>query len=416
MRLILILSALQGIVLAQKDQTHTKEFCETRMSRTPVSDTPRITIDTKVKVTASKPYCERKHKHETFEVNLGPLTSTSVTRSIYTSSVTAPQKLKTLTITKTLTKTAVTTPTSYKTDTTVYTTTSTLTSIITVPTVSGFIPLTSASGFVTRKRSRYKRDLPKRNAWEDITRVLASQVFPRKAKPKNKPMHLEDPCTIEIEPGDKNHPVQPTQFRGVVACYRSVQITKTVLFKSCIAWTKTITLDRKTVIKHDITRGWATSTVTEADTTMTADDTVTTTSTLTKATTTKTTTETETVTRTDFAPAESSWAACSAENLIDAANGGHGINAVNIGKNTYNVLPLVTPYDCCVECQKRPNCIFSVAYHHKCYLVIGTACLLDQTFGTSFTTLKKLLPENGPTLSNGPCGHIRNAGDAGGAG
>ncbi|KAF4420143.1 hypothetical protein FACUT_11308 [Fusarium acutatum] len=347
MRLILILYALQGAALAQKDQTHTKEFCETRMSRTPVSDTPRVTISTKVKLTASKPYCDRKHKHETFKINLGPVTSTIVTRSINTISVTAPKKLKTLTITKTLTKTAATTPTTIKTDTTVYTTTSTLTSTVTVPTVSGFIPLASVSGFVSRTRSQSNRSLPKKHALEDITRVLPSRVLPRKAKLKDKPKDLEDPCTIEIEPGDKNHPVQPTQSRGVVACYKSVQITKTVLFKSYLA------------------------------------------------------------------PAESFWAACNAENLINAANGGHGINAVNIGKNIYNVHPLVTPYDCCVECQKRPNCIFSVAYHHKCYLVIGTACLPDHTFDTSFTTLKKLLPENGATLSNGPCGHILNAGDAG---
>ncbi|QGI70160.1 hypothetical protein CEK26_002493 [Fusarium fujikuroi] len=415
MRLIFILAVLQGAVLAQKAQTQTKEFCETRMSRTPVSDTPRVTISTKVKLTASKPYCNRKNKHETFKVKLGPVTSTVVTRSIYTSSVTAPQKVKTLTITKTLTETAVTTPTFIKTDTTVYTTTSTLTSTVTVPTVSGFVPLALVSGSASRKRRQSKRTLPRKNAWEDNMHVLPSRVFPRNAKPKpeSKPKNLKDPCTIRIESGDKNHPVQPTQTRGAVACYKSVQITKTVLFKSCIAWTKTITLDQKTVTKHDITRGWVTSTVTEADTTMTADDTATTTSTLTKATTTKTTTETETVTRTDLAPAESSWAACNADNLINAANGGHGINAVNIGLNRYNVLPLVTPYDCCVECQKRPNCIFSVAYHHKCYLVIGTACLPDHTFDTSFTTSKKLHPENGPTLSNGHCGRIRNAGDAG---
>ncbi|KAF5558757.1 hypothetical protein FPHYL_7348 [Fusarium phyllophilum] len=413
MRLILILYALQGAALAQKPQTHTKEFCETRMSRTPVSDTPRNTISTKIILTASKPYCDRKYKHETVLVQPDPVTSTILTRSINTISVTAPRKLKTLTITKTLTKTAVTTPTFFKTDTTVYTTTSTLTPTVTVPTVSGFIPLASVSGFVSRKRSLPKRDLLRRNAWEDITRVFSSRVFPRKDKPKDKPKYLEAPCTIEIEPGDKNFPVQPTQSRGVVACYKSVQVTKTVLFKNCIAWTKTTTLDQKTFIKQDITRGWLTSTVTEADTTMTADDTATTTSIFTKATTTKTTTETETVTRADFAPAESSWAACNAENLINAANGGHGINAVDIGKNVYNVHPLVTPYDCCVECQKRPNCIFSVAYHHNCYLVIGTACLPGHTFDTSFTTLRNLLPENGATLSNGPCGHILNAGDAG---
>ncbi|KAF5973943.1 hypothetical protein FBULB1_8012 [Fusarium bulbicola] len=409
MRLILILYALQGAALAQEPQTHTKEFCETSMSRTPVVHAPRVTISTKIKLTARKPYCKRKHKHETITISQGTVTSTVFTRSIFTVSVTAPQKLKTLTITKTLTETAVTTPTFHKTDTTVTTTTSTLTSTITVPTVSGFVPIVSASGFVPRQRSLSKRDLPRRNAWEDIMRVFPSRVFPRKLKPKDKPKYLEDPCTIKIEPGDKNHPVQPTQSRGMVACYKSVQITKTVLFKSCIAWTKTITLDQKTVVKHEVTGGWVTSTVTEADTTMTADDTVTTTSTLTKETRTDLTREFET----DLAPAESSWAACNAENLINAANGGHGINAVNIGKNIYNVLPLVTPYDCCVECQKRPNCIFSVAYHHKCYLIVGTACLPGHTFDTSFTTLKKLLPENGPTLSNGHCGHIRNAGDAG---
>ncbi|KAI1022314.1 hypothetical protein LB505_007339 [Fusarium chuoi] len=290
MRLVFILVALQGVVLAQKAQTHTKEFCETRMSRTPVSDTPRVTISTKVQLTASKPYCNRKHLHETFKVNLGPVTSTIVTRSIYTSSVTAPQKVKTLTITKTITNTAATTPTFIKTDTTVYTTTSTLTSTVTVPTVSGFVPLAFASSSASRKRSQSKRALPRKNAWEDITHVFPSRVVPRNAKPKS----LKDPCTIRIESGDKNHPVHPTQSRGAVACYKSVQITKTVLFKSCIAWTKTITLDQKTVTKHDITRGWVTSTVTEADTTMTADDTATTTSILTKATTTETTTETET--------------------------------------------------------------------------------------------------------------------------
>ncbi|KAF5592789.1 hypothetical protein FPCIR_5472 [Fusarium pseudocircinatum] len=394
MRPILILYALQGTVLAQKDQKQTKEFCETRMSRTVVSDTTKYTISTKVKLTASKPFCDRTRRHPTFTIKLGPVTSTALTRSIRTISVTAPQKLKTLTITKTITETAVTTPTFLKTDTTVYTTTSTLTSTIPVPTVTGFIPLASVSGFVSRKRSQSNRSLLKKHALGDIRRVSPLRVFPRKVKPKDKPKALEDPCTIHIEPGDKNFPVKPTQSRHVVACYQSVLVTKTVL------------------VKQDITRGWLTTTVTEADTTMTADDTVTITSTLTKATTTKTTTDTETVTRTDIAPAESSWAACNAENLINAANGGHGINAVNIGKNVYNVHPLITPYDCCVECQKRSNCIFSVAYHPHCYLVLGTACHPGHTFDTSFTTLKRLLPENGAILSNGPCGHIVNAGDA----
>ncbi|KAF5605587.1 hypothetical protein FPANT_1162 [Fusarium pseudoanthophilum] len=352
MRLILILYALLGAALAQKDSKQTKEFCETRMSRTVVSDTTKYTHTTKVKFTASKPFCDRTRRHPTFTVKQDPVTSTVLTRSIRTVSVTAPQKLKTLTVTKTITETAVTTPTFLKTDSTVYTTTSTLTSTVTVPTVSGFIPLASVSGFVSRKRSQSNRSFLKKHVLGDITHVSPFRVFPRKAKPKDKP-------------------------------------------------------------KADITRGWLTTTVTEADTTMTADDTATTTSTLTKATTTKTFTETETVTRTDIAPAESSWAACNSENLINAANGGHGINAVNIGKNVYYVHPLITPYDCCVECQKRSNCIFSVAYHPHCYLVIGTACLAGHTFDTSFTTLKRLLPENGATLSNGPCGHIVNAGEIG---
>ncbi|EWG48993.1 hypothetical protein FVEG_16379 [Fusarium verticillioides 7600] len=413
MRLILILWALLGASLAQKDQKQTKEFCETRMSRTVVSDTTKYTTHTKVKLTASKPFCDRTRRHPTLTVKQDPVTSTVLTRSIRTVSVTAPQKLKTLTITKTITETAVTTPTFLKTDSTVYTTTSTLTSTVTVPTVSGFIPLASVSGFVSRKRSQSNRSLLKEHALGDTTRVSPLRVFPRKVKPKDKPKALKDPCTIQIEPGDKNFPVKPTQSRHVVACYQSVLITKTERFTSCIPWTKTITLDQKTVLKQDITRGWLTTTVTEADTTMTADDTATTTSTLTKATTTKTLTETETVTRTDIAPAESSWAACNAENLVNAANGGHGINAVNIGKNVYNVHSLITPYDCCVECQKRSNCIFSVAYHPHCYLIIGTACVPGHTFDTSFTTLKRLLPENGATLSNGPCGHIVNAGDIG---
>src|SRR6478735_1899252 len=182
------------------------------------------------------------------------------------------------------------TPTFMKTDTTVYTSTSTLTSTVTVPTVSGFTPLASAFGYVSRKRSLSKRTLPRRNAWEDNAHGFPPRFFPRKFKPKK----LKGPCTIKIDADDKRHPVEPAQFRGMVACYNTLQITKTTDVKSCIPWTKTITLDQKTATEHETTRGFVTSTVTEADTTVTADDTTTTTSTLTKATTTKTTTETET--------------------------------------------------------------------------------------------------------------------------
>ncbi|KAI7764078.1 hypothetical protein LZL87_006460 [Fusarium oxysporum] len=387
MRLMLILSALQGAALAQKDETHTREYCETRMSRTPATDAHTVTIHTKVEVTATIPRCLKKKKHETYTITLGPVTTTIVTRFIYTALVTAPQKIKTLTITKTRTDTDVMTPTFMKTDTTVYTSTSTLTSTLTVPTVSGS-PLASASGYVSRKRSLSKRTLPRRNAWEDIAHVFPPRVFPRKVKLKK----LKGPCTIKIDPDDKKHPVEPAQFRGMVACYNTLQITKTTDVK-----------------KHEFTRGFITSTVTEADTTVTADDTTTTTSTLTKATTTKTTTETET----DLAPAESSWAACNADNLVNSANGGHGINAVNLGMNSYNILPLLTAYDCCVRCHQKRKCIFSVAYHDACYHVIGTGCLPEHAFGTNFTTFGKLLPKDGPTLSNGPCGHIQNAGDSG---
>ncbi|EGU83590.1 hypothetical protein FOXB_05838 [Fusarium oxysporum f. sp. conglutinans Fo5176] len=172
MRLILVLSALQGAALAQKDETHTREYCETRMSRTPATDVHTVTIHTKVEVTATKPRCLKKNKHETYKITLGPVTTTIVTRSIYTALVTAPQKIKTLTITKTRTDTDVMTPTFMKTDTTVYTSTSTLTSTVTVPTVSGFTPLASASGYVSRKRSLFKRTLPRRNAWEDNAHVF----------------------------------------------------------------------------------------------------------------------------------------------------------------------------------------------------------------------------------------------------
>src|SRR6478736_196903 len=79
MRLILVLSALQGAALAQKDETHTREYCETRMSRTPATDAHTVTIHTKVEVTATKPRCLKKNKHETYKITLGPVTTTIVT-------------------------------------------------------------------------------------------------------------------------------------------------------------------------------------------------------------------------------------------------------------------------------------------------------------------------------------------------
>ncbi|KAF4956976.1 hypothetical protein FGADI_3388 [Fusarium gaditjirri] len=397
MRFIVILSALQGAALAERDSTRTKTHCETRMSRTEALFTNQFTIRTELKVTKSIPY--------------SPVTTTIVTRSIYTSLITAPEKIKILTITMTSTETDLTTPTFMITDTTVTTRTSTLTSTVTVPTISGFTPLALASGVASQKRSLSKRTLIRRKASEGIEHTFPPRVFPRKAKPTE----LEGPCIMKIGTADKKHPVEPARYRGALACYTTLQIIQTEFPESCIAWTRTMTLESKTAIEHKTARGYITRTVTEAETTLTADETTTTTMTITKATTTKTTTKKETVTLTFFDPAESSWAACNADNLVNSANGGHGIDAVNLGTNSYNILPLTTAYECCVECQKRENCIFSVAYHGACYHVIGTACLPEHSFGTNFTTFGKLLPKDGPTLSNGPCGHVKNAGDSGSA-
>ncbi|KAF5550125.1 hypothetical protein FPHYL_9447 [Fusarium phyllophilum] len=120
----------------------------------------------------------------------------------------------------------------------------------------------------------------------------------------------------------------------------------------------------------------------------------------------------ETVTVESIVPADPFYAACSANNLASTANGGKRIADFNPWKEhrTISISGLTSAYACCVECQKKQNCLMSrsSAGGATCWLYLtpsDDACSAQVNWLT-YRTDSGVSVEW--TYSNGPCGRAIN--------
>ncbi|KAM0350583.1 hypothetical protein ACHAPU_003067 [Fusarium lateritium] len=267
-----VVCALLGVICASQ-ATFTTQRCSTKLGPTSVKNVKTSTKTSSITLTAYKRLCPKIVK----TVTPKPKTTTLTNTNTETIVVTLPQDTDTITTTITATSTSTksesTTTTSVSSVTTVTTTTPTST----VPTLAGFTPAMSATGYVA------KRNIPERFSLAERGKVNSNN-------PQSKI------CNVG---GDKNHHY-PAAFPQSVDYQKVVKtvITKTVTAKYCKHNpTRTTTLPRKTTTRFTIVTTIVTSTfgLADATVTVTAAETYT-------STTTTTSTLTETVTLTGTNP------------------------------------------------------------------------------------------------------------------
>ncbi|CVK99340.1 uncharacterized protein FMAN_02182 [Fusarium mangiferae] len=120
----------------------------------------------------------------------------------------------------------------------------------------------------------------------------------------------------------------------------------------------------------------------------------------------------QTVTVESIVPASPFYAACSSNNLASTANGGKRIadfDAWVVNRPIY-ISSLTSAYACCVECQKKQNCLMSrsSAGGSSCWLYLtpsDDACSAQINWLTYHTDSGVSVEW---TYSNGPCGRAVN--------
>ncbi|KAJ4244016.1 hypothetical protein NW762_014629 [Fusarium torreyae] len=388
---LVLLFALLGIVVAQTS-TFSNEICSTRYARSSVQPVPSTTTTRRATLTAFRFVCQTVTSTVTPATSTTTITDTSTSTTI----VTLPESTDTFTITSLFTTTSTQSQSVTSISTVVTTTTEVTTSTSTVATPAGFTPVALEDGYAARR----KRGLSKRC---------------RRKKTKSP----ETPKTPETNNSALNNTIKrvgnrlaffPIMYPQAVTCRDTIEVvvTSSIIRPSCRTTpTTTITLPTITSTVRASTTTVVTSTASppDASTTITTSSTVTV---MTTTTSTLTSITTSTSTSTSIAPAQTTYAACSANNLVNSANGGHAIEQLFLSG------PLVqanvgTAYDCCVSCMQTTNCVGSGFAGGQCNMVVGTTC--DATsqdqggFGTADNTDLFL------TISNGPCGQLGNQGD-----
>ncbi|EXL94920.1 hypothetical protein FOIG_12362 [Fusarium odoratissimum NRRL 54006] len=249
-----------------------------------------------------------------------------------------------------------------RTSTSVSSTTTTKYTTSTIPAPAGFVPIKEVQGYVARVKAR--GPLP-RAAAEYLQRVDCVKKIPSTTT-KTKTTTVKG-ARITLKP-------------------------KTVTKKTTIVVTITVTEHGPQV----------TETETETFTTMRVN----------LAQRTQTQTIPETVTIESIVPADPFYAACSSNNLASTANGGKRIADFSAwtANRPISVSGLTSAYACCVECQKKQNCLMSrsSARGASCWLYLAPsddACSAQINWLT-YRTDSGVSVEW--TYSNGPCGRAVN--------
>lgn len=79
-------------------------------------------------------------------------------------------------------------------------------------------------------------------------------------------------------------------------------------------------------------------------------------------------------TQTSTAASAAVYAACASNNIIGAANGNQGIDALTYNQDSFTYFSATTPYDCCVAFQQAANCVYSKFYFGICEFIGTTTC------------------------------------------
>ena len=253
---------------------------------------------------------------------------------------------------------------------------------ITKPTPAGFTPVAQEVGYIPKK----KRDLSSLKGHSLLKRDTRLQ---------------RSSC------GTRSTYYHPES----VICQKTLETvtTRTYRDQNCVSTRTTILSTQAAAIKTVTVTSTAISTklTPQVTSTVTVSKHVTTTTTFTK---TFTTIITRTSTTTSTAPTVTLYAACAPNNIINHANGNQGIFLVIYGNGEPVPDSATTAYDCCVSCQTIPNCVYSLFFPGVCQLVVAASCDPHDDHGTVFKTTKELPPDEGITVSNGPCGYVQNAG------
>ncbi|CCT63638.1 uncharacterized protein FFUJ_05212 [Fusarium fujikuroi IMI 58289] len=202
-------------------------------------------------------------------------------------------------------------------------------------------------------------------------------------------------------------PRATTAYLQRIDCTKKIPSTTTKTVTTTVKGAR-ITLKPKTVTK--MATSFMTITVTEHGPQVTETETVTALR-VNLAQRTQTQTIPETVTVESIVPADPFYAACSSNNLASTANGGKRIADFDawVANRPIYISGLTSAYACCVECQKKQNCLMSrsSAGGASCWLYLtpsDDACSAQINWLTYRTDSGSLEW----TYSNGPCGRAIN--------
>ncbi|KAL6874704.1 hypothetical protein J3F83DRAFT_728420 [Trichoderma novae-zelandiae] len=381
---VLVLLALGGDAFAHHPLAKTELICTTEYGRSSIRHVQTYTS------THTKPctYTELITRTPLVTVRLPPKTRTiQKTKTVVVrSTASAVTDAATTTTTNTIVESVTNTITLTSTSTDVSSTT--VTATYTMPTPDGFIPVLAEPGYVSRHKRAEYLDLQKKseNKGEQCIGGAGGRpiFYP--------PLHVESVKCLELVE----------------------QIVVKTIIKTARPATRTLGPFTSTTVVPITTT--STSTVYPADITSTVTATTSTTITSTTDVTTSTVTTTST-TVTSQAPTVTVYLACAQNNIASTANGGAFIS--NVGTSAAKVVSGGNGGDafaCCNACQAAPFCQASLSSEQEgfCFLLTNTAapqqCNPGQFYGDSFSTNPN--PSFRFTVSNGPCGAIRNGGSA----
>ncbi|KAF4949818.1 hypothetical protein FGADI_8615 [Fusarium gaditjirri] len=205
-------------------------------------------------------------------------------------------------------------------------------------------------------------------------------------------------------------PRAAAEYLQRVDCVKKIPSTMTKTATTTVKGAR-ITLKPKTITKK--TTSFLTITVTEHGPQVTETETeIVTALRVNLAQRTQTQTIPETVTIESIVPADPFYAACSSNNLASTANGGKRIAEFSswTTNRPVSISGLTSAYACCVECQKKQNCLMSrsSAGGSSCWLYLtpsDDACSAQISWLTYRTDTGVSVEW---TYSNGPCGRAVN--------
>ncbi|KAI4109543.1 MAG: hypothetical protein L6R37_000519 [Teloschistes peruensis] len=325
-----------------------------------------------------------------------PSTTTSTSTSTTTVTTTNAAVTGTFSTTSTIEEVLTSTSTTTALVTSVVSSTTSSTSTLVIPTTAGFIDASSSSG--RQNAALQGRDMQAAQPVEK-REVMVHHLSKRAPPPRNDP--------------------QADLYPASVQCVKSVQVhiwVKLILVKPAI--TTTISGPVLTATATTISTTTSTKVPPGVSITSTFFATTTSTNTLTQ-TVSSTTTSTEIVTEVSTT---TSYAACATPNVLGPAlsNGNFLFNVIrsaDAGGGDLTNPDAASALECCIACQTSATCQFSFyslgSRTGPCSVFgggVGATCDNANFVAAKFNELDFSSGDNGPSVSNGPCGQVQSNG------